>query len=268
MNRVTTQRNTSIYKTWKRACIAPLCLPVLFAVELAAAPSFSPYLQPLGSVAPLSLSNTDLSGGGVKGYRTWFENGGWQGDLVEYDVSNVGALSTSVDLSGLSPTNDGNPPANWSAHVRFALQEIANANYWDTGRTIVTWDGSNQQAFRWENLSATQKAELDQIAFDSDKDNSDVLNYIRGERSNESPGGSLRHRAGILGDLIHSNPVYVGRPRGSFTENDYATFVNYTGVDTDGTAEKEVGLHVQKQHLKAFDTLEELQDFLGDPPYT
>lgn len=47
---------------------------------------------------------------------------------------------------------------------------------------------------------------------------------------------------------------------------DYSSFVNYAGVDTDGTAEKEVRAHLQKDHLKAFDTLEELRAFLGEAP--
>jgi hypothetical protein len=193
-------------------------------VELAAAPRFDPGLQPLGSVAPLSLSNTDLSVGNVKGYRTWFENGGWQGDLVEYSVSNVGALSTSVDLSDISPTNDGDPPANWSAHVRFALAEVVNGTYWDSGRKIVTWGGAFQKAFRWSSLSDAQKQALDAQAFESDTDSSDILNYLRGERSNEVPNGSLRNRASILGDMIHSNPVYVGPPSDSISELGYAEF--------------------------------------------
>jgi hypothetical protein len=197
---------------------------LLFNANLEAAPRFDPSLQPLGSVAPLSLSNSDLSVGNVKGYRTWFENGGWQGDLVEYSVSNVGALSTSVDLSDISPTNEGDPPANWSAHVRFALAEIANGTYWDDGREIVTWGGAFQEAFRWNNLDDDQKAALDQAAFDDGADSSDILNYLRGERSNEVPNGALRSRASVLGDMIHSNPVYVGAPDDSISENGYAEF--------------------------------------------
>ncbi|MCZ6831029.1 MAG: PilC/PilY family type IV pilus protein [Gammaproteobacteria bacterium] len=224
MSRVSTAHcNRSRYAP-QRTLLAPLCLSLLCAAELAAAPAFDPGLQPLGSIAPISLSNSDLSGGDVRAYRTWFENGGWQGDLVEYTVSDLGALSTSVDLSGVSPANEGAPPSNWSAHVRFALAEIVNGSYWDTGREIVIWNGFSQEAFRWDNLSDAQQAALDQTAFDNDETSSDILNYIRGERSNETPSGSLRSRASVLGDMIHSNPVYVGPPKGSYTEHDYAVF--------------------------------------------
>ena len=90
------------------------------ANSASAAAAFDPIRQPLGSVAPLTLTNTDLSKGNVKAYRTWFENGAWQGDLIEYSVSKFGALTSTVDLSGLSPTN-ADPQTNWSAHWRTLL---------------------------------------------------------------------------------------------------------------------------------------------------
>ena len=71
-----------------------LCLALLSASFSSAAPRFDAGQQPLGSLAPLSLTNTDLSDGNVTAYRTWFENGSWQGDVIEYEVSPLGALST------------------------------------------------------------------------------------------------------------------------------------------------------------------------------
>ena len=110
---------------------------LIIGTPLGAAPVFDPALQPLGSVSPLTLKNTDISGGSTA-YRAWFENGSWQGDLVEYTVSAAGGLTSSVDLSGTSPVNTGSPPANWSANVQFAAAEAANSNYWNNGREIVT----------------------------------------------------------------------------------------------------------------------------------
>ncbi|MCZ6832020.1 MAG: PilC/PilY family type IV pilus protein [Gammaproteobacteria bacterium] len=197
-------------------------IALLLASQLQAADAFDPSLQPLGSVSPLTLSNTDISGGAMA-YRAWFENGSWQGDIVEYTISNLGALTTSVDLTGHSPANTGSPPANWSANVKFDLNQAANSSYWDTGREIVTWDGSDQKAFRWANLSDAQKEALDKAVFDASGSSSDILNFVRGERTNE-PG--LRYRQSILGDIIHSNPVYVGPPEGTFTYNGYAAFAS------------------------------------------
>ena len=207
-------------------------IPVLLVSQLQAADRFDPSLQPLGSVSPLTLSNTDISGGAIA-YRAWFENGSWQGDLVEYTVSSVGGLSSTVNLAGQSPVNEA-PKTNWSANVQFEIEEGNNADYWNTGREIVTWNGSAQKAFRWANLSNAQKAALDQDAYDGGANSSDTLNFVRGERDNEN---SLRTRQNVLGDIIHSNPVYVGAPKGSFTYNGYAGFAS-------GNASREPRIYV------------------------
>ena len=86
-------------------------LMIAASVQTMAADRFSVNRQPLGSLAPLVLSNTDLSTDNVTAYRNWFENGSWQGDIIEYSVSGAN-LSTSVDLSGTSPTNPDDDPAN------------------------------------------------------------------------------------------------------------------------------------------------------------
>ncbi len=187
---------------------------------------FPPIKQPLGGIAPIVLSDADLRSNASKGYRPWFENGSWQGDLVEYTVTNTGSLSTSVDFSQTSPTNTGGSPANWSALVNFAAAAATNANYWNTGRKIITYnDSSNTQvAFRFtdDGIGAANKALLEPAATDGD---SKILNFVRGDRSNEYPNDAqLRKRTSILGDIIHSKPVYVGAPNDTRTEDGYAAW--------------------------------------------
>ena len=99
-----------------------LLVTSLLVSQAFAASVFSPIDQPLGYIGPMELSNTDLEGGGVKGYRGWFENGAWQGDVIEYDVSTTGGLSTSIDLTGVTPlqTTGG---TNWSALLQFAIAD-------------------------------------------------------------------------------------------------------------------------------------------------
>ena len=196
----------------------------VFACQVEAAAPFNPELQPLGYIGPIELSKTDLSKG-AKAYRGWFENGAWQGDLIEYDVSKTGVLSTSIDLTDPSP-KQGALPTNWSAHVQFA----ANANtisHWDTGRKIITsTTGTNQLAFRWANLTDAQKKLLDMTAFKKKKATSDIVDFLRGDRSKENPNGPLRMRFTVMGDVIHSHPEYVGIPSGTYTDESYITFKN------------------------------------------
>jgi len=178
--------------------------------------------QPLGSIGPIELSNSSLAGG-VKGYRGWFENGAWQGDLIEYDVSAGGALSTSIDLTGTSPVQtDG---TNWSALLQFNTNDDVTS-YWDTGRKIITRDGNSQIPFRWDDLSDTQKAAVDSVGFANGNTSSNILNFIRGDRSLEFPDGSFRFRFSLLGDIIHSRPEYVQTPNANIPDSTYVTFIN------------------------------------------
>lgn len=186
---------------------------------------FPPIKQPLGGIAPIALSNADISGGTSKGYRPWFENGSWQGDLVEYTVTASGGLSTSVDFSQTSPRNLGSK-TNWSALVKFAETIAANPTYWDSTRKIITFNSisKEQVAFRFTDagIGAANKAQLEPAAPEGA---SKILNFVRGDRSNEFPSGALmRKRTAILGDIIHSKPVYVGAPNDTRTEDGYAAW--------------------------------------------
>ena len=188
-----------------------------------------PECQPLGHIGPMELSNTDLRNG-AKGYRGWFENGSWQGDLIEYDVSSGGGISTSIDLTGASPAQSVGG-SNWSAHVRFA-ETADSSSHWNDGidgRKIIFSNnyGSNQKPFRWEELKVYQKEALDNLtAVDAVNNPSAVLNYLRGDRSNEGAGKPMRTRFSVLGDIIHSNPEYVGAPEGVYTDPAYVLFKN------------------------------------------
>ncbi len=202
-----------------------LSVSLVYSQQSAAAP-IDPEGQPLGYIGPMELSNADLTNG-AKGYRGWFENGSWQGDLIEYDVTDTGGITTSIDLSDPSPKQspDG---TNWSAHVRFAAT-AGSSSHWNTGRKIIFSNnyGKNQKPFRWENLTIYQKAALDNLTpLDATNNPSPVLNYIRGDRSNEGAAGSMRTRFGVLGDIIHSNPEYVAAPEGTFTDPSYIDFKN------------------------------------------
>ena len=169
------------------------------------------------------MSNTDLTNG-AKAYRGWFENGGWQGDLIEYDVSSAGQLTTSIDLTAVSPAQ-GTVATNWSAHVQFATNG-ATAGYWNTGREIITYNGTSQVPFRWASLNAAQQQAIDLNAYNTSATSSDILNFLRGERINEYPTGTLRLRFSVLGDIIHSNPEYVAAPEADIVDSSYVTFAN------------------------------------------
>ena len=175
------------------ANVVLLSVSMVTSQQGAAAP-IDPEGQPLGYIGPMELSATDLSNG-AKGYRGWFENGSWQGDLIQYTITDTGAITTSIDLSGASPAQGGDG-SNWSAHVEFA-ERAATDSHWNSGRKIIFSNnyGSNQKPFRWEQLNVYQKAALDNLtAVDAIDNPSAVLNYLRGDRINEGAAGSMRTR--------------------------------------------------------------------------
>lgn len=188
-----------------------LSLSLLIANPLYAAAVFEPTTVPSYYIAPYAVSNSNISDGSAKAYRPWFENGSWQGDIIEHDISSNGSKETTVDLSVQPPAaKSGTDGHNWSARIKFdAAVAAAPTTYWDTGRKIIFHDGIDQKAFRHSNLSAAQKTAL----------SSNNLDYIRGDQSRETDqtDGTLRKRFNLLGSIIHSNPVYVAEPDSRFT---------------------------------------------------
>ncbi len=117
-------------------------------------------------------------------------------------------------------------PSDWSGEVK-ALELI---NYgddtdlvWDavdsmpawTARHIYTWNGTPDDdsdpagiAFTWATLNTAQKGYL--------SNDETIFNWLRGDQSKESTDDGLtgfRVRTKLLGDIVHSDPLYVGKPQ-------------------------------------------------------
>ncbi len=201
--------------------LATFILSSAFSSVLYSAERFPSNQQPSGYLPNLVLSSTNIANG-ANAYRTWYENGSWQGDIVQYDVSSLGGLSSSVNLSTITPTNSG---SNWSARLQF-LNAENNANYWSATRKIITISNGIQVPFRWDRLTDSEKEALDPVSFAASSTSSNILDYIRGDRSSEEPTGSMRKRYSLLGDIVHSTPVYVAQPNSDIYESSYITFKN------------------------------------------
>lgn len=115
-------------------------------------------------------------------FRAEYESGGWSGKLYAY----------SLDSSG-NPVS----PALWEAG---SLLPAASA------RNIVTWrsDTSAGTNFLWANLSSAQKTLIDSASVSNTS--SSVMNWLRGDTVT-----GLRTRTSRLGDIINSDPAFVGQ---------------------------------------------------------
>ncbi|MDJ0816853.1 MAG: PilC/PilY family type IV pilus protein [Desulfobacterales bacterium] len=127
-------------------------------------------------------------------YQALYRSDGWIGDVNAYEID-----SASGDVS-VTP--------EWSA-----ADQLETLN-WNTDRVIATFDGTQGIPFRYDRdvLSADQQTALGSDLVDdsaSEQQAVRILNYLRGERSNEAQnGGTLRDRFQMLGDIVHSSPVY------------------------------------------------------------
>ncbi|WP_051361835.1 pilus assembly protein [Solimonas soli] len=154
--------------------------------------------QRAGSGASLAANSTKLDTG-TRTYQATYQSGVWTGDLTSYTVNaSTGAISGT---------------ANWSASAKLPAYG---------SRVIKTYNGTAMVDFVASGASpamtTTQLAYFGSSATDRTK----VINYLRGDTSNEQRnGGSLRNRpvpAGSvnstapMGDIVDSQPVYVGTP--------------------------------------------------------
>ncbi|MDZ7592668.1 MAG: PilC/PilY family type IV pilus protein [Rubrivivax sp.] len=158
-----------------------------------AAATFDPDGQPTGWVSRPALSSADLRSGNEVLFRADYRAGVWSGTVRASYINEFG------EVQGNSPWINGDTATQ------------LDATDWDSGRRIVTrtTDGS-AVPFRWASLDATQQAALGTATTGPV-----LLNYVRGERSNEAPAAAkLRKRESKQGDIQHSTLVYWTHPDG------------------------------------------------------
>ncbi len=117
-------------------------------------------------------------------FRAEYESGGWSGKLYAY----------SLDTSG-NPVS----PALWEAGSLLPAASARNIVTWRPDLTIPA--GTN---FLWANLSSTQKTLIDSASVSNTS--SPVMNWLRGDTVT-----GLRTRTSRLGDIINSDPAFVGQ---------------------------------------------------------
>jgi type IV pilus assembly protein PilY1 len=138
-------------------------------------------------------------------YETQYVPGSWYGDVYGFLAANDSSTSV-VPVTG---------SYQWHAQTQLdtLTQTASGTSYgWNTGRRIITWNGSTGVPFRYSSISSSE-----QTALNSGGSGQSLLNYLRGDRSNE--GTLFRVRSHILGDIVDSQPVLVqGALSGAYSE--------------------------------------------------
>jgi type IV pilus assembly protein PilY1 len=183
----------------------------------------------VGSSASVATNSGSLNAGSHL-FQARFDSGGWSGQLIAFAINPDGTL---------------NPVPSWEAGKRLDMQ------HYSLGRAILTFNPTIDSPaggvvegkgvpFRFpanyktpdaSGLSAAQIKDLlsfaphsatttnaTQIAANQAYGNA-LVNYLRGDRSNENIGYNFRRRNSALGDIVDSDPQYVGAPRYRYPDN-------------------------------------------------
>lgn len=157
------------------------------------------------SAASIATNSTRLDTGTLV-YQAKFNSSDWSGQIIAYKVNSNGSIDT-VTAAGKAWDTDqtGKIPLHGS-------------------RTIFTWTGTMSgtpptptanagvefTVSQWNNLAASQRTDLQ--AGGTEDNGKDRLDWLRGDQSDEMPGGVFRKRSRILGDIINSDPFFVAAP--------------------------------------------------------
>jgi type IV pilus assembly protein PilY1 len=143
--------------------------------------------------ASVAFNTTKLGTDNILYQASFNPSKNWSGDLTAIGLAIDGSLTSQV----------------WSAAEQ--LDQTPPAN-----RQILTWDDETRAGvpFRtFAQLSTRQRSDLNTGPGGApDAHGQARLDYLRGDRSNEGTGLNFRVRNSVLGDIVYSNPVFVGRP--------------------------------------------------------
>jgi len=143
--------------------------------------------ESVGSGTALASSSTRLDSD-TQTFLAQFKAGTWSGDLQAFTINDNGALASSP---------------RWRAAAQLAAATWSSRSIY-----FHNPDGGNNNRYRlfdWDNLSTDQRTALG---------SEQIVDYLRGDRSMEEAQGAglLRTRTEVLGDIVNSSPVYVGKP--------------------------------------------------------
>lgn len=171
------------------------------------------------STASAAVNSTGLNTNSVV-YQSQFTTSDlyqdWTGNLYAFPINpTTGAVNTT-------PAD-----ALWSAQTQLDGQG------WNLGRLIATWDPVANQGipFQWHTgtptsgIATSTQLGRDLETFTPDTNGQDVLQFLRGSNAQEiRNGGQFRNRTHKLGDIVSSDPLYIGAPSSNNQSASYVAF--------------------------------------------
>ena len=144
------------------------------------------------SSAAVATNSTRLDAN-TKIYQARFNTANWDGQFRAFEIEASGAVASTYAWDAAEEIPDH------AARKVYSYNPVTNAG--------IEFLNSSPA-----NLSALQLADLDKDASGtSDSLAADRINYLRGDQSEEeSSGGVFRNRTSLMGDIINSDPWFVG----------------------------------------------------------
>jgi type IV pilus assembly protein PilY1 len=186
-----------------------------------------------GSGAAVAVANPNVVPGDNFSYASSYNSGPWSGDINKYEIdTSTGVVSSS---------------ALWNPSPQKQL-----ASRQPSTRVIATYNGTAGMPFQWSDLTSAQRAVLTSTVAGVTASDSQVLDFLRGERSREVekfrsrgprpqidtttgayvlssgsyvyPNNRIPDDIAILGDIVNGEPVVVRGPRYSYFDPGYQDF--------------------------------------------
>ncbi|MCB1986526.1 MAG: pilus assembly protein PilC, partial [Nitrosomonas sp.] len=186
--------------------------PNVFASALS--DTLSSIIARTGSASSVATNSRSLRANG-RVYQARFNSGDWSGQLFSVPIDITGTLGT----------------IEWEA----GALSLASGTINPVSRVVITKSGTDGVAFEYSNLTASQKALLDQdILGNVDNCGLERVDFIRGSGFHESTGsGTFSCASGAtinkfrgrvttkLGDIVNSSPFFVGMPSSGYSDVDH-----------------------------------------------
>ena len=206
----------------------------------------------VGTATASSVSNSTPAPGDNYVFSARYLTGSWTGNLFVRTIAGDGSKSAGA-LWCIEAEKSVTPECNPSAATGLASKVNAHS---DT-RTIYANISGSLDSFLYNKLTAAQKANFDTAnisalsqwgsysAFQLTKAGGDSLvDYLRGQTSFDNRLDNIiappaaadnrlyRQRGAILGDIVDSDPIFVGTSRFSYTDAGYAAYIAATSAKT------------------------------------
>lgn len=181
-----------------------------------------------GSLSDPKLDSPRIKEGSMS-FAAHFTSGSWSGEVQRYNISIDSVTGAPVETP------------DWSAQTLLDAKVSGSGH---TARKIYTFDSAvsgKLEDFLWANLNGLQQyfqkphiAGLSQMCTSgtnclsateqSNAQGAALVNYLRGDRTNEGSSKFFRQRAHLLGDIVNSAVTYVQTPPWSYADNGYLDY--------------------------------------------